>query len=264
MGTWGVKVFENDIAADVRSEYRDLVAEGLDGALATDRLLASYAGGVEDPDEGSDFWIALAVAQFEVGRLEDRIRDRALAHIDDGTDVSRFVGKDRGRREKVLDQVREQLTGPHKDPKRIRKRQKSICPYQVGDVLEVTLRDERRILLCVQSVHEDKGGAYAWVAVFDWHDGERIPSRRRLRRRRLAMSPWPGQFNRKDQALGFTLIASAKKDRERLQDSVRKVAALGEPAEAMGLRISMYVIPWTDLERWFQDGKVRSSPEKRS
>ena len=78
------------------------------------------------------------------------------------------------------------------------------------------------------------------------------------------MSPWPGPFNRKDQALGFTLIASAKKDRERLQDSVRKVAALGEPAEAMGLRISMYVIPWTDLERWFQDGKVRSSPEKRS
>ena len=264
MGTWGVNVFENDIAADVRSEYRDLVAEGLDGPIATDRLLASCAGRVEDPEEGLDFWIGLAAAQFEVGRLEDRIRDRALAHIDDGTDVSRFVGKDRGGRQKVLDQVRKQLTGPQKDPKKIRRRQKSICPYQIGDVLEVTLRDERRILLCVQSVHKDRGGAYARVAVFDWHDSERIPSKRRLRGRRLAMSPWPNSLSGKEQALGFTLIASAKKDRERLQDSVRNVAALGQPAETRGLRVSMYVIPWTDLERWFQDGRVRSSPEKRS
>ncbi len=71
------------------------------------------------------------------------------------------------------------------------------------------------------------------------------------------MSPWPGQFNRKDQALGSTLIVLR---RRRIGSDSRTLSVKSLPwenaAEAMGLRISMYVIPWTDLRtRWFQDGE---------
>ncbi len=258
MGSSGPKVFDSDLAADVRAEYRDLIGDGVNGAAATDRLLASYGGGMDDPDEAPDFWIGLAVAQCEVGRLEARVHDRALAYIDEGGDISRFHGDQEARR-LVLEEVRQRLIGPQREPVQIRRSPKSICPYQVGDVLQVTLNDGHRILLCVQGVHRDLGGEAAEVAVLDWQDSALIPSMRRLARHRLAASPWK---NPKEEArgLGFILIAATKKDRDRLESSVRTVATLAPRSTTITREAVRYVIKWTDLERWFDRGRVRSSP----
>jgi hypothetical protein len=77
---------------------------------------------------------------------------------------------------RVLERVRAQLTGPQKGvPTRVRPRPKSICPYQPGDVLEVTLSDGHRVLVCVQGVHEDKGVRVSRVAVYDWNDAKPVP-----------------------------------------------------------------------------------------
>lgn len=257
MGTSGPKVFDSDMAADVRSEYRDLVAEGLEGASATDRLLEAYSDWADDPDVGPDFWIGLAVAQAEVGRLEERVRDRALAHVDDGADAARFVVKDQvAARREVLAKVRQTLTGPQKTPTRVRKRPKSICPYEVGDVLRVTLTDGHHILLCVQGIFRDRGGAAARVVVLDWSDTSRIPSKRRLRRIGTVAHPplpsLPGSW----EALGFILVAAAKEDRVLIEKSVRVVQAVDAEAKAMGAKASMYVVPWTDLDRWFKQGSA--------
>lgn len=76
MGTWGVGIFSDDLAADIRDGYRDHLGDGLSGPDATDRVLAAHAEALDDPEEGPVAWLALAAAQLQVGRLEERVRER--------------------------------------------------------------------------------------------------------------------------------------------------------------------------------------------
>lgn len=64
MGTWGVAIFSDDAAADVRDEWRGYLGEGLSGQQATDKLLKSWSASLDDPDDGPVFWLALAAAQW--------------------------------------------------------------------------------------------------------------------------------------------------------------------------------------------------------
>ena len=39
MGAFGIAIFSDDNAADLRGDYRDLIGEGYSGPEATDRLI---------------------------------------------------------------------------------------------------------------------------------------------------------------------------------------------------------------------------------
>ncbi len=87
MGTWGVALFQDDLAADLRDEFRDLIGEGLSSTEATDRLKTEFASSLEDVDEKPVFWIALAHIQWKLGRLDEHtkheaLRDRVWARLD--------------------------------------------------------------------------------------------------------------------------------------------------------------------------------------
>ena len=86
VSAWGTGLFSSDWACDVRDTYRELVGEGLSGPEATDRLLELWGPAPDDDDDGPEFWCALAATQWKVGRLEPRVRDRALHVIRTGQD----------------------------------------------------------------------------------------------------------------------------------------------------------------------------------
>ncbi len=71
MGTWGVGIFSDDTALDVRDDWRDLLGAGLDAEIATARLLVQWGQSANDRDEGPVLWLALAAAQVSTGRLTD-------------------------------------------------------------------------------------------------------------------------------------------------------------------------------------------------
>jgi hypothetical protein len=120
MGVWGVAVFSDDLAADLRDEFRDLIGEGLSSSEAVDKLLSEYASSVEDDDEKSVFWIALASTQWKLGRLEERTKIEALRYIANGEDLKRWDGsKDRKKRAAILEKLREQLLSPQPPPKHV-------------------------------------------------------------------------------------------------------------------------------------------------
>jgi hypothetical protein len=96
VGAWGTAIFDDDTAADVRGEWRDAILEGLTAEEASDRLRASFKHALADQDESKIFWLALAAAQMETGRLQDDVRDRALAIIEGGGDVARWAEEDEG------------------------------------------------------------------------------------------------------------------------------------------------------------------------
>src|SRR4051794_18332600 len=83
MGSWGPGVFSDDLACEVRDQYRALLGDGRDGVAATDSLLDAFGEALADPDSAAVFWLALAVVQWRAGRIEERVKLSALRVIDD-------------------------------------------------------------------------------------------------------------------------------------------------------------------------------------
>jgi len=125
VGARGVAIFSDDVACDVRDAYRDLLADGYSGKEATNRLLDKFKEESKDYDDGPIFWLALAKLQWQYGRLEDRVKAKALKLIESGVAINgwnqRAVNpRDGVRRQDVLEKLREQLCSPQPAPKKIR------------------------------------------------------------------------------------------------------------------------------------------------
>jgi|GEM_PF-2934040 len=81
MSAWRTKIFEDNTACDVRREYLQMLIDGMPGAEATQSTIEAYQDDAEDPNYRYIFWAALAATQWEVGRLEESIKQRALESI---------------------------------------------------------------------------------------------------------------------------------------------------------------------------------------
>ena len=113
MGTWGAGLFENDDAADLRSEYRAFLADAQSDTGATDLVARDYAASLDRPRDTTAFWLALASIQWRLGRLDPRVKAAALAIIDDGLDLAQWEHSPlRNKRRAVLTKLRGMLVGP--------------------------------------------------------------------------------------------------------------------------------------------------------
>ena len=122
MGTWSEGIYDDDEAQDARDAYRELLSQGIDGAQATDRFLKDWTRAMKDTDDGPVIWFALAETQWQLGRLEDRVRDAAIRLIDDGSSLDRW--REAGQkaltnRQRVLGSLKEKLLSPQPKRKKI-------------------------------------------------------------------------------------------------------------------------------------------------
>jgi hypothetical protein len=123
MGTWGYAVFADDTALDVRAIYRELILTepDIEDTEATRRVLGDYP---DQEDPGTVAWLALALSQYELGRLDPAVAERAIQIIDSGADVAIWEADERGRtfarrRRAVLARLRTKLTGPQPPRRRV-------------------------------------------------------------------------------------------------------------------------------------------------
>ncbi|MCI7179050.1 MAG: hypothetical protein MSA26_00335, partial [Lachnospiraceae bacterium] len=94
MGSWGPGLYQDDIAEDVRDVYKDQLYRGKTGAKITEELLEEYSDCMSDPDDAPVFWFALADTQWNLGRLEDPVKEQALYHLRDGADLRRWEAEE--------------------------------------------------------------------------------------------------------------------------------------------------------------------------
>lgn len=169
MGTWGTALFSDDLAADLRSEFRDLIGEGLTTSAAIQRLKSEYKSSLRDPDEAPVFWLALAAIGWRLGRLDDEVRQNALRVIELGQDLARWEDSAaRLKREQVLAKLRSQLQSTPPPRKQIPKRIKSANEWRLGEVVGFRLLSGRWVLLRVIGHHQDRGGRSAVCELLDW------------------------------------------------------------------------------------------------
>jgi hypothetical protein len=174
VGTWGPGIFSDDLAADVREDFRDLIGEGLTPEEATERLKGDYDGEL-DPDEVPVFLLALAATQWKTGHVVPAIIDEARTALASGDGMERWQDAspgDRRARRRSLDKLAQQLQTSPRAPVRIPRRKLEDTTLELGDVVAVR-RGEGRIFFAVVDFHHDKGGRAAVVKLLPFRD--RLP-----------------------------------------------------------------------------------------
>ncbi|TAJ48666.1 MAG: hypothetical protein EPO52_11185 [Herbiconiux sp.] len=171
MGAWGTAIFSDDVAADVKGVYRDLLEDKVGDLEARRLTIAQFAD--LDQEESHILWLALAAAQVAYGRLDDEVKGRALYIIDSGIDEPRWEessSKDRTARRVVLEKLRTQLTGPQKARSVLRAPWKSSTDLEAGDVLAYASASSTVALIKVIGIHESRYGRDAVFDRLDWYD----------------------------------------------------------------------------------------------
>jgi len=108
--------------------------------------------------------------------MEQRTRQNALQVIESGRDLQRWNDpKDRKKRARVLDNLREKLLSPPPPPKRVPRSVRSATMWMVGEVIAFRLASARWALMRVIGHHTDNGGRFAICELLDWV-GDTIPS----------------------------------------------------------------------------------------
>lgn len=200
MGAWGSGIFSNDLSADVRGDFREMLEDGLSSEEATARILIEYQHAVDDVDDRTSFWTGLAAVQFELGRLLPQVRDRAVEIIDSGGDLDLWAETGpTGARQAALEKLKRQLLGPQKTPVKVKPPAKILSPVEAGQTVAWRLPDGRDALLKVLTVKVWRQGSYPILEVVDAagrpyreeRDGVRQPARYEVIEGRRAGLPHP-------------------------------------------------------------------------
>jgi hypothetical protein len=128
MGTWSAEVLGDDVALDVREALLERLANGEDGNQASAGVLRDFESELADVDYGPVIWFALAATQWEYGCLQDDVKARALAAIDDDGTQARWTGPERAKRKKSLATLAKKLHSPQPKAKRPRRKRPVEVP----------------------------------------------------------------------------------------------------------------------------------------
>lgn len=174
MGTWGPKLYQDDFAEDIRDYYIDQLRRGKIGINITQELLVKHMIQISDPEEASIFWFALADTQWNLGRLEDKVKEKALEHILMGDNLERWKTENpkmAKAREQILKDLRQKLLSPQPPEKKMSQYKIYRCEWKYGDVYAYKLESD---------LAQEKGlyGRYLLIQKVDeglWHPGHIVP-----------------------------------------------------------------------------------------
>ena len=115
MGTWGIGIYSNDIAEDIRDACKDIFA--FNNVTEGNRLLFEHFSellnqGYVD-NEYASFWYALADWQWKHGMLNDLVKEKTLSLLKTYAGIEEWEDSgnqsDVSKRKKVLDSLKNQL-----------------------------------------------------------------------------------------------------------------------------------------------------------
>lgn len=179
MGAWGTGIFADDDAADLRGEYRILLSDAQSDTGATDAAALSYNASFDRLDDTTAFWLALALIQWKLGRLDPRVKAAALRIIDDGLDLAKWETSPlRGKRAIALRKARETITAPLPVARRMPKALPVQLPgWNFAEVIGYRMPNNKFVLLHVIGYHawSTLGVKAPYVTILSWFQ-ETVPT----------------------------------------------------------------------------------------
>ena len=178
MGASGVKLFDDDLACNVRDDFHGQLQLGKTGDEATAILTKDYEDVLGTENEGV-FWLALAAVQWQYGLLQPRLLERVLAIIESGSDLIRWKDdlKLLAARQKELARFATRLKSPNSSPKQIRRKTRGPVQFEWdrGDVFSYRLPSGEYLLFRVVAVERNDFQIHPTCELLDWI-GTEIPN----------------------------------------------------------------------------------------
>lgn len=173
IGDWGTAIFSDDLACDVRDDYKYLLGEGYDNDKAIEILMKDYNELLNDPDDCPVFWLALATTQWKLGRLRDDIKRKAIEIIENNNDLNRWRWADnvklKEKRRIVLEKLKKQLNTPQCSIKKVSKVFKQYTNFKMGDIICYSYNTGEKIFLKTVWINEHyKGDRYPIFEAYQW------------------------------------------------------------------------------------------------
>lgn len=135
MGAWGPGIFQNDISEDVRFEYKTQLKLGKSDEIALSQLMLKFTEEINDDEGKYDFWFSLASVLYDMGRLTENIKNFTLDLIENcETDLERWNTVDKNKRKKEIKKLKNKLSLPIPERKKISLAKPFYCKWKINDV----------------------------------------------------------------------------------------------------------------------------------
>jgi hypothetical protein len=146
MGTWGTSVSSNDTYADVYEQFIDLYNEGLSVPDVTTQLIDENQETINLPQDATNFWFAIANAQWECKALDNEILLKVEKIIQSGEDLRIWKELDASptdlkAREKVLDKFLTKIKVEKEKPRKRTKKKSYTSIFKKGDCLTYVMNN---------------------------------------------------------------------------------------------------------------------------
>jgi len=147
MASWGPKLYQDDVAEDVRDYYKDQLKRGKTNEEVTRVLIEDNEDIIQDEDEAPVFWFALADTQWNLGRLLPTVKEKALEYLKIGSNLKRWESeainqKEYKIREKVLQELEQKLKSQMPLEKKITQYKFYKCEWNIGDIFAYKLESD--------------------------------------------------------------------------------------------------------------------------
>lgn len=193
MGAWGIAIFSDDFACDVRDDYVSLLVNGKSEDEAYQEIIKLHYNDTKGTDDEPIFWYALALTQWKKGRLMNEVKDKALEFIESGSDLHRwnYPGNEKNykKRIEVLEKFKTTITSPMPMKKKLRKPSWIwTSPWRKGAILCYKVIDSRcpeefinkYILVRVIEVYQSESSGFITeelaLGLYGWY-GNEIPDK---------------------------------------------------------------------------------------
>lgn len=90
MGTWGPKLYQDDLANDIKIKYEELLKKGKSNKESIEFIYKIYKDEIENSDERPVFWMALSDVLCNNGNLTSFVKEKALKEIEIGENIKRW------------------------------------------------------------------------------------------------------------------------------------------------------------------------------
>lgn len=142
MGSWGAGLFEDDVARDVEQAFEAAMASGASVPAATRQVLDAFRAEAADEDDGPVVILALAVSQWRLGKLQEKLKGEAFAVLEAGRGLQRWADEDEATlsaRRAVYEQLRVLLGSPSPPMPPPARRARRKANFREGDWFAVPL-----------------------------------------------------------------------------------------------------------------------------
>ncbi len=144
MGAWGYKLYQDDVACDVKDDYLNSLRIGMTNEEATYSVIQGYESEYDYDEDEMICYFVLADIQWKYGRLLPEIRDKAIYYIDSEKDLERWDSDIDlyNKRKNELIKLKDKLLTPQPPMKNVSKLKVIRAKFNVGDLLLYQIKNE--------------------------------------------------------------------------------------------------------------------------